>query len=133
VRARTVLLGLHGFYGLYVMHGLFIQDTLALASLRDRFDECGMGPVLDHVIALNPSPRQSAENVAVCLGPPFDGLYELLMEQLTADPRRAVGTHVGVGPGGRPVQKVQSAGWRAGYLGTLGVSPKLYARLAGSI
>ncbi|MFI0813554.1 hypothetical protein [Streptomyces echinatus] len=143
VRARTVLLGLRGFYGLYVMHGLFMPDTPALASLRERIDAWGMGPVLDHVIALNPSPRQLAENVAVCLGPPFDGLYELLMEQLTADPdifrlpgddtglagfmetwtrtlyevrdaRRAVDTHVDLGPGGRPVRKVQGAGWRAG-------------------
>ncbi|MER6504724.1 hypothetical protein ABT218_36810 [Streptomyces sp. NPDC001455] len=87
VRARTVLLGLRGFYGLYVMHGLFMPDTPALAALRDRIDECGVGPVLDHVIALNPSPKQLAENLAVCLGPPFDGLYEMLTEQLTADPK----------------------------------------------
>ncbi len=87
VRARTVLLGLRGFYGLYVMHGLFMPDTPALAALRGRIDEWGMGPVLDHVIALNPSARQLAENLAVCLGPPFDGMYEALMEQLTADPK----------------------------------------------
>ncbi|MGW4937331.1 hypothetical protein ACWEQH_30740 [Streptomyces sp. NPDC004166] len=86
VRARTVLLGMRGFYWLYMMHGLFMPDTPALTALRNRIDECGMGPVLDHVIALTPSPRQLAENVAVCLGPPFDGLYEVLMEQLTADP-----------------------------------------------
>ncbi|CAM5658794.1 hypothetical protein SCANM63S_03539 [Streptomyces canarius] len=73
VRARTVLLGLRMFYWLYMMHGLFMPDTPALAALRNLIDECGMGPVLDHAVALNPSARQLGENLAVCLGPPFDG------------------------------------------------------------
>ncbi|MFD0228067.1 hypothetical protein ACWGPD_10110 [Streptomyces hirsutus] len=86
LRARTVLLGLRGFYWMYVMHGLFMPDTPALAALRERIDEWGMGPVLHHVIALSPSPRQLAEALAMCLEPLFDGLYETLMEQLAADP-----------------------------------------------
>ncbi|MER5842745.1 hypothetical protein ABT099_21020 [Streptomyces prasinus] len=46
----------------------------------------GHVPVLDHVISLSPSPRHFAEGLAVCLEPLFDGLYETLMEQLTAEP-----------------------------------------------
>lgn len=86
LRARAVLLGLRMFYGLYVMHAWFMPDTPALAALRARIDEWGMGPVLDYVISLNPSPRHFAESLAVCLEPLFDGLYEMLMEQLAADP-----------------------------------------------
>jgi hypothetical protein len=86
LRARTVLLGLRMFYGLYAMHALFMPDTPALAALRARIDEWGMFPVLDHVISLSPSPRHFAEGLAVCLEPLFDGLYETLMEQLAADP-----------------------------------------------
>ncbi|MFI2437147.1 hypothetical protein [Streptomyces sp. NPDC018693] len=86
VRARTVLIGLRGFYGLYVVHGLLMPDTPALAALRQRIDEWGMFPVLDQVIAINTSPRQFAESLAVCLEPPFDNLYEALVEQLAAAP-----------------------------------------------
>lgn len=86
VRARTVLLGLQWFYGLYTMHALFMPETPALAALRGRIDDFGMGPLLDHVIALNPSPRQFAEGLMACLSPVFDGLYEALVEQLAADP-----------------------------------------------
>lgn len=81
-----MLLGLRWFYGLYMMHGLFMPDTPALAALRERIDEWGMGPLLDHVTSMNPSPRQFAEGLTVCLEPLFDGLYEALMEQLAADP-----------------------------------------------
>ncbi|MFF7105208.1 hypothetical protein ACFY9X_34015 [Streptomyces nigra] len=86
LRARTVLLGLRMFYGLYAMHALFMPDTPALAALRAKIDEWGMFPVLDHVIALNPSPTHFAQGLAVCLEPLFDGLYETLMEQLAAAP-----------------------------------------------
>ncbi|MEW2267966.1 hypothetical protein ACGF5T_30850 [Streptomyces sp. NPDC047853] len=86
LRARTVLGGLRMFYGLYVMHALFMPDTPALAALRARIDEWGMFPVLDHVISLSLSPGHFAEGLAVCLEPLFDGLYETLMEQLAADP-----------------------------------------------
>ncbi len=86
VRARTVMIGLRGFYGLYMLHGLLLPDTPALAALRQRIDEWSMFPVLDHVISINPSPRQFAESLAVCLEPPFDKLYEVLMEQLATNP-----------------------------------------------
>lgn len=86
VRARTVLVGLQGFYVLYMMHGIFMPDTPALAALRERIDERGMGPCLDHVIAVKPSPRQFAESLLACLSPLMDELYEALMEQLAADP-----------------------------------------------
>jgi hypothetical protein len=131
VRARTVLVGLRCFYGLYVLHGLLMPDTPALAALRQRIDEFGMFPVLDQVIAISPSPRQFAEGLAVCLGPLFDNLYEALMEQLMQDPgifripgdetgavgfgeswmrtlreltdsRHKAGGHTDDGPGGRP-------------------------------
>ncbi|WP_063915294.1 MULTISPECIES: hypothetical protein [unclassified Streptomyces] len=85
VRARTVLLGLRWFYGLYVMHGLLMPDTPAQAALRQRIDEWGMFPFLDHLITISPSPGQFAESLAVCLEPPFDNLYEALMEQLAED------------------------------------------------
>ncbi|MFG3187087.1 hypothetical protein [Streptomyces nigra] len=86
LRARTVLGGLRMFYGLYAMHALFMPDTPALAALRAKIDEWGMFPILDHVIALSPSPTYFAQGLAVCLEPLFDGLYETLMEQLTAEP-----------------------------------------------
>ncbi|MFE4089029.1 hypothetical protein [Streptomyces sp. YIM B13502] len=75
VRARTVVIGLGGFYGLYVLHGLLLPDTPAQA-LRRRIDDLGVFPLLDHVIAVNPSPRQFAELVVVCLEPFYDNLYE---------------------------------------------------------
>ncbi|MCX4624997.1 hypothetical protein [Streptomyces albogriseolus] len=76
VRARTVVIGLRGFYGLYVLHGLLLPDTPAQAALRRRIDDLGVFPLLDHVIAVNPSPRQFAELVVVCLEPFYDYLYE---------------------------------------------------------
>ncbi|MET8030609.1 hypothetical protein [Streptomyces avermitilis] len=86
VRARTVLIGLRGFYGLYVLHGLVMPDTPAQAALRQRIDEWGMFPFLSHLISFSPSPVQFAESLSVCLGPLFDGLYEALVEQLARDP-----------------------------------------------
>ncbi|WP_143671069.1 hypothetical protein [Streptomyces sp. Ru87] len=86
LRARTVLLGLRWFYGLYAMHALFMPDTPALAALRARIDEWGMFALLDHAISLSPSPRHFAQGLVICLEPLFDGLYETLMEQLAADP-----------------------------------------------
>ncbi|WP_392676663.1 hypothetical protein [Streptomyces sp. LN785] len=86
VRARTVLLGLQGFYAMYMMHGLFMPDTPGLAALRDLIDSWGMGPFLGHMVSLNPSPRQFAEGLTVCLEPLFDQLYEALMAQLVQDP-----------------------------------------------
>lgn len=86
LRARTVLLGLRMFYGLYAMHALFMPDTPALVALRAKIDEWGMFPILDYVIPLSPSPTYFAQGLAVCLEPLFDGLYETLMEQLTAEP-----------------------------------------------
>ncbi|MET8601316.1 hypothetical protein [Streptomyces althioticus] len=86
VRARTVMIGLRGFYGLYVLHGLLLPDTPAQAALRQRIDDLGVFPLLDHVIAVNPSPRQFAELLVVCLEPFYDNLYETLMEQLAEDP-----------------------------------------------
>lgn len=86
LRARTVLLGLRWFYGLYAMQALCMPDTPALAALRARIDEWGMFALLDHVISLSPSPRHFAQGLVICLEPLFDGLYETLMEQLAADP-----------------------------------------------
>uniref|UniRef100_A0AAU3GJR2 Uncharacterized protein n=1 Tax=Streptomyces sp. NBC_01401 TaxID=2903854 RepID=A0AAU3GJR2_9ACTN len=86
VHARTVLLGLRMFYGLYMMHGLFMPDTPGLAAMRDLIDSWGMGPFLDHMISLAPSPRQYAESLAMCLEPLFGHLYEALMEQLAQSP-----------------------------------------------
>ncbi|MFJ7772647.1 hypothetical protein ACIQ1J_30745 [Streptomyces sp. NPDC097107] len=86
VRARTVMIGLRGFYGLYVLHGLLLPDTPAQAALRQRIDDLGIFPLLDHVIAVNPSPGQFAELLVVCLEPFYDNLYETLMEQLAEDP-----------------------------------------------
>lgn len=98
VRARTVMIGLRGFYGLYVLHGLLLPDTPAQAALRQRIDDLGIFPLLDHVIPISPSPRQFAEFLALCLEPFYDNLYETLMEQLTADPAifRIPGDETGV-------------------------------------
>ncbi|MGW1163717.1 hypothetical protein ACWD5Q_34680 [Streptomyces sp. NPDC002513] len=86
VRARTVLVGLSGFYCMYVLYGLLLPDTPALTALRQRIDDLGMFPILDHVIAVNPSPGQFAVGLTVCLEPFFDNLYEVLMEQLMEGP-----------------------------------------------
>lgn len=86
VRAREVLVGLRRFYALYVLHGLLLPDNPALAALRQRIDARGMFPILDQIIGLNPSPRQFAESLAICMEPPFDTLYETLLEQLGKDP-----------------------------------------------
>lgn len=59
VRARTVLTGLRCFYSLYVLHGLLLPDTPALAALRQRIDEWGMFAVLDYFIVISPSPGSS--------------------------------------------------------------------------
>ncbi|MEU3290327.1 zinc finger domain-containing protein [Streptomyces longwoodensis] len=41
LRARTVLLGLRMFCGLYAMHALFMPDTPALAALRAKQEPAG--------------------------------------------------------------------------------------------
>ncbi|WP_405401080.1 hypothetical protein [Streptomyces sp. NBC_01104] len=38
------------------------------------------------MISLDPSPRQFAESLTVCLDPLFDQLYEALTNQLAQDP-----------------------------------------------
>ncbi|GGT02639.1 hypothetical protein GCM10010206_76560 [Streptomyces cinerochromogenes] len=86
VRAREVLVGLRGFYGLYMLHGLLLPDTPAQAALRQRIDAWGMFAFLDHMIAISPSPVQFAESLAMCTEPLLDSLYETLMEQLGEDP-----------------------------------------------
>ncbi|WP_330343391.1 hypothetical protein OHA09_36060 [Streptomyces longwoodensis] len=86
VRAREVHAGLRGFYGLYVLHGLLLPDTPAQAALRQRIDAWSMFPLLDHVITLNPSPRQFAEALALCREPLLESMYEVLMEQVSEDP-----------------------------------------------
>ncbi|MFF1284487.1 hypothetical protein ACFVY4_27570 [Streptomyces sp. NPDC058299] len=86
LRAREVLVGLRMFYALYVLHGLLLPDTPAQAALRERIDEWGMFPFLDHVIAIDPSPMQFAESLAVFLAPFYDGLYQVLMDQFAEDP-----------------------------------------------
>ncbi|MFF1917398.1 hypothetical protein ACFVYE_38800 [Streptomyces sp. NPDC058239] len=85
MRSRTVLLGLRGFYAMYMMHGLFMPDTPGLAALRDLIDSWGMGPLLDRMISPHSSPRQFAESLTICLDQLFDQ-YEALMAQLVQDP-----------------------------------------------
>ncbi|MFE5220196.1 MULTISPECIES: hypothetical protein [unclassified Streptomyces] len=94
VRAREVLAGLRGFYGLYVLHGLLLPDTPAQAALRQRIDDLGMFPVLDHVIAINPSPKQLAESRAVCL------LSGLGVGRCEVGPSNALGPRIGGYPAG---------------------------------
>ncbi|WP_405417545.1 hypothetical protein [Streptomyces microflavus] len=86
LRAREVLLGLQGFYAMYVWHALWMRDTPGLAALRTVIDERGMFPVLDHMVGLFPSSTQFAEALAACLEPYLDELYRALMEQLAANP-----------------------------------------------
>jgi hypothetical protein len=106
VRARKVLVGLSGFYALYVLHGLLMPDTPALAALRQRIDEGGMFPVLDRIIAINPSPTQFAETLAVCLQPLLDDLYEALMAQVAAGPP--------ISSGSPATRRARPASWRGG-------------------
>ncbi|MFJ3106517.1 hypothetical protein [Streptomyces sp. NPDC086835] len=98
IRARTVLIGLRWFYGLYMLHGILLPDTPGLAALRARIDERGLGPYLDHVISVSPTPRQFVESLMACLSPILDELYEALMEQLATDPAifRIPGDETGV-------------------------------------
>ncbi|MFF8476111.1 hypothetical protein [Streptomyces sp. NPDC015414] len=56
VRARKMLVGRRMFHALYVLHGLRLPDTPAQAALRQRIDDWGMFPFLDHVIATTPPP-----------------------------------------------------------------------------
>jgi hypothetical protein len=86
LRARMVLGGLRMFHGFYLLHGLLMPDTPALAALRQQIDDLGMGSILGHAIALAPSPQQFASEIALCMDPFFDGLYEVLMEQLAQSP-----------------------------------------------
>ncbi|MGW4199381.1 hypothetical protein [Streptomyces sp. NPDC005004] len=102
VRAREVLVGLRMFYGLYMLHGLLLPDTPAQAALRQRIDEWGMFPFLDHVIAINPSPRQFAESLAVFLEPFYGNLYEALMEQLATSPATTPAWQASARPGCGP-------------------------------
>ncbi|MGI5372568.1 hypothetical protein [Streptomyces iakyrus] len=80
------MIGLRGFYGLYVLHGLLLPDTPAQAALRQRIDDLGVFPLLDHVIAINPSPGSSPSFLVVCLEPFYDNLYETLMEAALGRP-----------------------------------------------
>ncbi|MGW1588046.1 hypothetical protein [Streptomyces sp. NPDC002386] len=76
VRAREVLVGVRMFYALYVLHGLLLPDTPAQAALRQRIDDWGMFPFLDHVIATTPPPGRtpspsrssSSRSSATCMG-----------------------------------------------------------------
>ncbi|GEB57241.1 hypothetical protein [Streptomyces gardneri] len=86
VRARTVLIGLPSFYAIYMLHGLFMPDTPRVAAMRAPLDERGLGPVLDRIVSLSPTPRQFTEGLTACLGGMLDELYEPLVEQLAADP-----------------------------------------------
>ncbi len=85
IRARAVLTGLRPFYALYVMHGLFMPDTPALAALRARIDERGLGPLLTQLISIDTGPRQFADSLLSCLDPIWHELHLALMEQLQAD------------------------------------------------
>ncbi|MFB6680124.1 hypothetical protein ACFCWG_48650 [Streptomyces sp. NPDC056390] len=106
VRARTVLVGLSRFYALYVMHGLLMPDTSALAALRQRIDDFGVFPFLDRIIAINPSPTQFAEALAVYLQPLLDNLYEALTAQVAAGPD--------LFPGSLATRRAQPASWKGG-------------------
>ncbi|MGW4198830.1 hypothetical protein [Streptomyces sp. NPDC005004] len=86
VRSRTVLIGLRGFYCMYLLHGLLLPDTPAQAALRQRIDNLGVFPLLDLVIVVDPSPGQFALGLTVCLQPFYDNLYETLLEQLMEIP-----------------------------------------------
>jgi hypothetical protein len=86
IRARAVLIGLRPFYALYVMHGLFMPDTPALAALRARIDERGLGPLLTQMISTDTGPRQFADTLLTCLDPIWHDLHQALMDQLQADP-----------------------------------------------
>ncbi|MFE9291966.1 hypothetical protein [Streptomyces olivaceus] len=86
LRAREVLVGMRMFYALYVLHGLLLPDNPAQAALRERIDEWGMFPFLDHVVAIDLSPMRFAESLAVFLEPFFDGLYQVLMDQFAENP-----------------------------------------------
>ncbi|MCI0386741.1 hypothetical protein LJ221_21125 [Streptomyces sp. CNQ085] len=86
IQARTVLTGLRPFYALYVMHGLFMPDTPALAALRARIDERGLGSPLTQMISIDTGPRQFADALLSCLDPIWHELHQALMDQLQADP-----------------------------------------------
>ncbi|MEU6402331.1 hypothetical protein [Streptomyces sp. NPDC046985] len=106
MRAREVLVGLRMFYGLYVLHGLLLPDTPAQAALRQRIDEWGMFPFLDQVIAINPSPRQFAENPDTFSIPGDEtgavGFEERWMRSMEEPTKgwRGVGEDADDGPGG---------------------------------
>jgi hypothetical protein len=67
-RARDVALRLAGFGGFYVMYGLLMPDTPALAALRQGMDDTGMGEWLQLMGAAMTRPQNIFQFLAPCLG-----------------------------------------------------------------
>ncbi|WAX78774.1 hypothetical protein [Streptomyces sp. KMM 9044] len=66
-RAREVALRLAGFGGFYVMYGLLMPDTPALAALRQGMDDTGMGEWLQLMCAVMVRPQNIYQFLAPCL------------------------------------------------------------------
>lgn len=86
VRARTVLIGLRPFYAMYFLHALLMPNTPALAAVRARIDERGVGPLLIGLVSVDPSPTEFAAQLVSCLDEMWHELYQALTNQVLDDP-----------------------------------------------
>ncbi|MFC9219785.1 hypothetical protein ACFT8W_03035 [Streptomyces hygroscopicus] len=81
--ARGVAQRLAGLGGLYLMHGLGMPDTSALASLRARIDESGFPLVVAQMMPLMLTPSGVPHALAMCLSPQIAALTTWLESTLT--------------------------------------------------
>ncbi|GAA1894161.1 hypothetical protein GCM10009716_00040 [Streptomyces sodiiphilus] len=86
-RAREAALTLAGFGGLYVMHGLLMPDTPALAALRDAIDQAGGGPLLRNALAAMTHPQYVATMLSSCLTPAVAAFGDYLGQALAGHPQ----------------------------------------------
>jgi hypothetical protein len=85
-QAREVATGLGGFGALLLMHALLMPDTPALAALRARISELGMGPTLMNLARQVMQSRHVAFAIATCLDSTYFALYKSLSEFVIAGP-----------------------------------------------
>jgi hypothetical protein len=85
-RARTVLYGLAGMGGLYLMHGFLMPDSPGFAALRARIDELGIGQMLIWMCFGINSTGGFAINLVSCIHPVLWRTHKSLSDQLANGP-----------------------------------------------
>lgn len=85
-QGREAAAGLAGFGALLLLHGLLMPDTPALAALRARISELGIGPMLMNLARQVIRPHRAAFTIATCLDPAYQALWKSLSELAAAGP-----------------------------------------------